>query len=147
MTTRQLTPAAQFAGLLAGRFPPETVSLVKRCLPRLRRALPGANEIVYEYSKSVVVSFSMSERGYEAIVTMAIYSDQLRLYFDRTIPDPKGLLEGSAGKVRYVIVESVSELDKGDIHALIKAAKKHSGATFPRTGSKTTMIIKSKANK
>jgi hypothetical protein len=146
MTTRQPTPSAQFTTLLA-RLSPEVVALVKRCLPKLRRALPGSNEIVYEYSKSVVVSFSMSERGYEAIVTMAIYSDQLRLYFDRTIPDPKGLLEGSAGKVRYVIVESASELDKGDIHALIKAAKKHSGATFPRTGSKTTMIIKSKAKK
>jgi len=140
MTARPPTPAAQFAELLS-RFPPEIVALVERSLPKLRRALPGSYQIVYDYSNSVVVSFSMTERGYEAIVAVAIFPGWVKLYFDKSIPDPKRLLEGSGGKVRSVTLEAASDLDRGDIHALLKAAIKHSGVTFPRTGS-TRMIFK-----
>jgi len=145
MTARQPSPQAQFAAFLS-RFPPEIVALVKRCLPKLRRAFPGSNQLVYDYSNSLVVAFGMSERGYEAIVAMAIFPRWVRLYFDKSLPDPKGLLEGSGGKVRSVTLKAASDLDHGDIHALVKAAIKHSGVTFPRTGS-THMVIKSESKK
>jgi len=145
VNARQPTPNAQFAAFLS-RFPPEIVALVKRCLPKLRRAFPGSNELVYDYSNSLVVGFSMSERGYEAIVAIAIFPGWVRLYFDKSLPDPKGLLEGAGAKVRSVTLKAASDLDRGDIHALIKAAIKHSGVTFPRTGS-TRMIIKSESKK
>jgi hypothetical protein len=142
---RQPSPDAQLSAFLS-RFPSEIVALAKRCLPKLRRAFPGSYELVYDYPKSVVVGFGMSERGYEAIAVIAVSPRDVRLYFDRSIPDPKGLLEGSGGKVRSVTVNAASDLDRGDIHALIKAAIKHSGARFPRTGA-TRMVIKSKAKK
>ena len=145
MNARQSTTNAQFAALLS-RFSPEIVALAKRCLPKLRRAFPGSTQIVYDYSNSVVVAFSMSERGYEAIVAIAIYPRWIRLYFDKSLPDPKSLLEGSGGKVRHVTIKTASELDHGDIHALIEAAIKHSGVTFPHSRS-TQMIIKSPSKK
>ncbi|MBI3449273.1 MAG: DUF1801 domain-containing protein [Acidobacteria bacterium] len=145
MTTRQPSPSTQFSAFLS-RFPPEIVALARRCLPKLRRAFPGSNQIVYDYSNSLVVAFSMSERGYEAIVAMAIFPRWVRLYFDKSLPDPEGLLEGSGAKVRSVTLKAASDLDHGDIHALIKAAIKHSGVTFPRTRS-TRMVIKSGSKK
>jgi hypothetical protein len=93
-----------------------------------------------------VVAFGMSDRGYEAIVAMSISARSVRLYFDKSLPDPKGLLEGSGGKVRSVTLEAASDLDHGDIRALIVAAIRHSGVTFPRTRS-TRMIIKSESKK
>lgn len=145
MNARQPSPSAQFSAFLS-RFPPEIVALVKRCLPKLRRAFPVSYEIVYDYSHSLVMSFSMSERGYEGLVTIAIFPSCVRLYFDKSVPDPKGLLAGSGTKVRSVTLETASDLDHGDIHALIKAAIKQSGVTFPRTRS-TRMVIKSKSKK
>jgi hypothetical protein len=142
---RPPSPGAQFAAFLS-RFPPEVVTLVKRCLPKLRRAFPGANQIVYNYAHSVVVSFSMSERGYEALVALAVLPHEVKLYFDKSLPDPKGLLEGSGSKVRSVTVEAATDLDHGDIHALIQAAIQHAGVTFPRTRS-NPMIIQSYAKK
>jgi hypothetical protein len=115
-------------------------------MPKLRRAFPGANQIVYEYSSSVVVSFSMSDRGYEALVAVAVFPSYVRLYFDKSLPDPKGLLEGAGTKVRSVTIKAASDLDSGDIKALIKAAIKHSGVKFSRTPS-NLMIIKSKSKK
>jgi len=88
----------------------------------------------------------MSERGYEAIVALAIDPRRVRLYFDKSLPNPKGLLEGSGAEVRSVTLKAASDLDRGDIQALIKAAIKHSGVSFPRTGS-SRMIIKSESKK
>lgn len=145
MTTRQPSPSAQFAALLS-RFPPGIVALVKRCLPKLRRAVPCPYQIVYDYSNSLVVAFSMSERGYEAIVAVAIFPRWVRLYFDKSLPDPESLLEGSGTKVRSVMIKAASDLDHANIKALFKAAIRHAGATFPRTRS-TRMVIKSKSKK
>jgi len=145
VNARQPSPSAQFSAFLS-RFPPEIVALVKRCLPKLRRAFPVSYEIVYDYPNSVVVSFSMSERGYEAIVALAIFPRFVRLYFDKSLHDPKGLLEGSGSKVRSVTLKAASDFDHEDIQALIKAAIKHSGVTFPRTRS-TRMVIKSESKK
>ena len=145
MTAGEPSPKAQFSAFLS-RFPPDIVALVKRCLPKLRRTFPGSYELVYDYSNSLVVGFGMSERGYEAIAAVSIDPRGVRLYFDKSLPDPKGLLEGSGAKVRSVTLKAASDLDHGDIQALIKAAIKHSGVTFPRTRS-TRMIIKSESKK
>ena len=145
MNARLPGPNAQFSAFLS-RFPPEIVALVKQCLPKLRRAFPGSHELVYDYSNSLVVAFGMSERGYEAIVAIAIFPRWVRLYFDKSLPDPKGLLGGSGAKVRSVTLKAASDLDHGDIKALIDAAIKHSGVTFPDTGS-TRMVIKSASKK
>ena len=139
------SPNAQVSAFLS-RFSPEIVALARRCLLKLRRAFPGSNQLVYEYSHSLVVAFGMSEHGYEAIVAVAIFPRWVRLYFDKSLPDPKSLLEGAGTKVRSVTLKAASDLDHKDIQALIKAAIKHSGVTFPRTRS-TRMIIKSVAKK
>jgi len=145
MTAPKPTPSAQLAAFLS-RFPPGIVALVRRCLPKLRRAVPCPYEIVYDYTNSVVVAFSMSERGYEAIVAVAIFPHSVRLYFDKSLPDPKGLLEGAGTKVRSVTLKGASDLEHGDIQTLVKAAIKHAGVTFPKTGS-TRMIVKSASKK
>jgi len=145
VNARAQSPAAQFSEFLS-RFPPETVALAKRCLPRLRRAFPGCHRLVYEYSSSLVVAFGVTERGHEAIVALAILPRGVRLYFDKSLPDPQGLLEGSGGKVRSVAVEAASDLDRGGIRELIKAAIAHSEVALPRTRS-SRMIIKSVSTK
>jgi hypothetical protein len=145
VNARQPSPSAQFSAFLS-RFSPEIVALTKRCLTKLRRAFPGSNQLVYEYSNSLVVAFGVSEHGYEAIVAIAIFPRWVRLYFDKSLPDPKGLLEGSGTKVRSVTLKAATDIDREDIRALIKAAIKHSGITFPRPGP-TRMVIKSVAKK
>ena len=140
-----MSPNEQFSAFLS-RFPPEIVALVERLLPELRRVIPCPYELVYDYAKSLVVGFGMSERGYEAIVALSIDPRGVRLYFDKSLPDPKGLLEGSGSKVRSVTIKTASDLDHEDIQALIEAAVERGGVTVPSTGS-PRMIIKSEAKK
>jgi hypothetical protein len=146
MNARQPSPGAQLSALLS-RFSPKIVAQAKRCLTKLRRRLPGSLQLVYEYNHSVVVSFSQSEQGAEGIIALAIYPEWIRLYFQggKFLPDPEGLLQGSAG-VRFVTLESASDLDHKNIEALFKAVIKHFEVTFAR-GRKGRMIIKSLAKK
>jgi len=142
---REPSAQAQFTAFLS-RFPPGIVALVKRCLPKLRRALPGTNQIVYDYPNSLVVSFSPSDRGYEGIVTLAVHPDRVQLYFSKDLPDPNGRLEGSGSKVRSLALEAASELDSGDVHDLIRAAIRRSKVPSPGTRS-TRMIIQAGSKK
>jgi hypothetical protein len=132
MKTCQPNSDAQFAELLA-RFPPAIVTLAKRSLPKLCRSFPGTNQLVYNYRSSLLVAFSPSERGYEAIVSIAISQDAVRLYFSKELPDPRGLLEGSGTKVRSVALRAVSDLDHGDVHELIMAAVRRASKMLSHT--------------
>lgn len=145
MKTREPTPAAQFAKLLA-RFSPKIVAFAKRCMPKIRQALPGCLQLVYEYRHCVVISFGQSEQGAEGIVALSIYPEEVRLYFQggKFLADPKDLLQGSAG-VRYVVLETAAAIDHPDIKALFKEAIKYRKAKLPRAGAaaRSPMIIKS----
>ena len=143
VNTSQPSPRSQFTALLS-RFSPDSAVLGKRCLTRLGRSVPGAIQLVYEYSHSVVVSISPSERGYEGFAALAIYPREVRLYFQggKDLPDPAGLLRGSGGKVRYAVIESASELDRKEMQALLKSAIRHTGITIPRARA-SRMIIQS----
>ncbi len=141
-TSEQASPDAQFAALLS-QFPPDTVALVEGCLSRLRRAVPSTHQIVYPYPDSLVVTFGMSERGYEGIVTISVRPDAVRLYFDKSLPDPEGLLGGSGSKVRSLPITAASDLDRPAIQALFTAAIKHAGVKFPAKAPPPQMIIKS----
>ena len=105
MNARQPSPNAQLSAFLS-RFPPEIVALVKRCLPKLRRAFPGSYQLVYQYSNSLVVAFGMSDRGYEAIVAIAIFPRCVRLYFDKSLPDPKVFSRALAAKCAALLSRS-----------------------------------------
>jgi hypothetical protein len=145
-TSRTPSPSAQLSGLLS-RFPAKS-TLAKKCLAKLRTIFPGTLQLVYDYPTSVVVSFGLTERGAEAIAALAIYPAEVRLYFNdgKLLPDPKGLLKGSATRVRYVNIDAVSDMDQPDIKNFIKAAIKQSGARLPRRGD-SHIVIKSEAKK
>ncbi|MEO8880780.1 MAG: hypothetical protein ABI446_10320 [Gemmatimonadaceae bacterium] len=54
----------------------------------------------------LVVAFGMSERGHEAIVAIAIFPRRIRLCFDKSLLDPKSLLEGAGTEVRSVTIDA-----------------------------------------
>ena len=114
----QPSPSAQLSAFVS-RFPAPTVALAKKCLPKLRSALPGSNQIVYDYSHSVVVSFSMSERGYEAVVALAYPTAPAGENVEFTVMYQRGegnkdgtLVAGQSVKVKDGMVFDVTPTDK-----------------------------------
>jgi hypothetical protein len=132
-TKDALDSAAPLAALLS-RFAPATAALAEACLATLRVAIPVSHELVDAYAHSVVVSFGKSEHGREALVALAVSAKDVRLYFDKTLPDPRGILEGASTQVRRVAVRAATDLDHGAVRGMMQAAAARGGPGFPHAG-------------
>jgi hypothetical protein len=140
---KKVTPEGQLRSFI-GRFEPKAQKLFRSVRAAVRKQFPAANELAYDYNHSVVIAYSATERGIESILSIALLADGVRMYFMHgpRLPDPKGLLQGSAKQVRYVQLESASELAHADVKALIAAAVELASVPMPSKGT-GGLIIKS----
>jgi hypothetical protein len=137
----QKPPAKQLADLMA-KYDPAIVKLASKALARLRKLMPGAIETVYKYSHSLVIGFGATEKGYEAAIVLALYTDHILLYFNwgKKLKDPNKILRGNAKQVRYIPFPDIGTLDEPAVQDLLRQAMANSAQPF---GAKRKMIIKS----
>ena len=141
------TPEAKLRALIA-KFDPKHQRLIRSVRSAVRRRLPTANELVYDYSNSLVIGYSPTERPREGIVAIAARADGMGLYFiqGRQLPDPKKLLLGSGKQTRFIRVEAARRLAHPDVEALIAAAIDQAGVPLPSTG-RGRLVIRTDAAK
>jgi hypothetical protein len=141
------TPEAQLRYCL-NRFDPKGQKLFRSVRAAVCKRFPAANELAYDYSHSVIIGYSPTDRGIDSTVSIALRSDGVRLYFMHgpQLADPKRLLLGSGRQTRFVQVEAASELAHPDVKALIAAASDLASVPLPAKG-KGSLIIKSAAAK
>ncbi|MEO8277583.1 MAG: hypothetical protein ABI639_15325 [Thermoanaerobaculia bacterium] len=96
---------------LVAKFSPGQEALVAAMRKWVRKRLPTAFEVVYEYKSWFVFSYSPSERGYEGVLAIRGDANGVKLYFQqgKGLPDPEKLLRGAA-QTRWIGVESASTL-------------------------------------
>lgn len=143
--TDQAQPSAelQLAGLIA-RFEPKNQKLIKSLRKALQKRFPTVNELVYDYTKSVVIGYSPNERGSDGIVAMSADANGVRLYFTHgvSLPDPHGILLGDGRQTRYIKIEAVTVLLRPEVESLLTAAL--GKVTIPLSNSgRGELIIKS----
>ena len=140
--TETPTPEAQLRSF-SERLEPEHQALIESVRSALRERFPTANELAYDYGKFFVIAYSPTERGIDAVVSIAARSTGLDLYLNHgpNLPDPTHLLSGSGGQARYMRLEAVSQLADPDVAALLVAALAHAGVPFSPVG-KGRLIIK-----
>src|SRR5438128_2261059 len=75
---------AELRALIA-RYAPAHLRLIAAVRRSLRKRLPTAHEVVYEYENlgAVVISFSPSERGNEGVLAIRATADGVKLYFNQ----------------------------------------------------------------
>ena len=114
---------AELRGLIA-RFAPAHQRFVGALRRWLRKRLPTAHEVVYEYRDSFVISYSPSERGYEGVFAVRGSADGVRLYFNsgKGLPDPDKLLRGSGRRARYIDLEGTPTLARPAVVRLFDEA-------------------------
>jgi hypothetical protein len=123
------TPAAQLRGLVA-RLPLPQQRLLRAVRTALRRRFPTANELVYDYGRFVVLSYSPTARGIDAVVALAGRPDGVVLYLNQgpALPDPHGLLCGSGKATRH-------------LRALLTAAAQQAPVRLPATGKGRLLVV------
>lgn len=125
---------AQLRALIA-KFAPAHRRLVGAMRRWLRKRLPTAYEIVYEYRDWFVISYSPTERGYEGVLAIRADADGVKLYFNqgKGLPDPEKLLRGSA-QARWIAVESASTLARPAVAGLADEGCARNAVPFAPTG-------------
>jgi hypothetical protein len=145
---RQPTPAARLRSFLQP-FDRADQRLFRAARTALRRRFPAANELVYAYGHSVVIAFSPTERGIEAVASIALRTDGVRLYLMHgpRLPDPKRMLRGSGKQTRFIPVQSARTLAQPDVVALIAAASRLTIVAQPALMQRRLLIQSSTATR
>jgi hypothetical protein len=138
---------AQLRTLLA-KFAPAHLRLIAAMRRSLRKRLPTAHEVVYEYRAWFVISYSPSEHGYEGVLAIRGDADGVKLYFNqgKDLPDPEKLLQGSS-QTRFIEVEGVSILARPAVARLIDEAIAHNRVPFAGAGRGSVVIQSTSAKK
>ena len=126
---------------LIAKFAPAHQRLIGAMRRWLRKRLPTAHEVVYEYKDFFVISYSPNERGYEGVLAIRASAGGVKLYFDRgkELPDPEKLLQGSA-KARWILLEGASTLARPAVASLIDEALARTRVPFAPTGRGSVVI-------
>jgi hypothetical protein len=125
---------AELRGLIA-KFAPAHQRLIGAVRRSLRKRLPTAHEIVYEYKDNFVISFSPNEHGYEGVLAVRGSADGVKLYFNqgKGLKDPEKLLQGSAN-ARWILLEGASTIARPAVAGLIDEAIARNRVPFAHTG-------------
>jgi hypothetical protein len=126
---------------LITKFAPAHLRLVGAMRRSLRKRLPTAHEVVYEYRDWFVISYSPSERGYEGVLAIRGSADGVKLYFNqgKELPDPARLLQGSS-QTRFIDVEGASTLARPEVARLIEEAIARNRVPFARAGRGSVVV-------
>ena len=121
---------------LITKFAPAHQRLTGATRRWLRKWLPTAHEVVYEYRDCFVISFSPSERGYEGVFSVRGSANGVRLYFNsgKGLPDPEKLLRGAGTRARYIDLEAASTLARPAVVRLFDDAMARNRVPFAPTG-------------
>jgi hypothetical protein len=140
---------AELRALIA-KFAPAHLRLIGAMRRCLRKRLPTACEVVYEYGNlgAVVISYSPNEHGYEGVLVIRATADGVKLYFGRgkELPDPEKLLQGSA-QTRWIDVEGASTLARPAVASLIEEAIARNPVPFALAGRGSVVIRSTSAKK
>ena len=136
---------------LIAKFAPAHLRLIVAMRRSLRKLLPSAHEVVYEYRNlgAVVISFSPNEHGYEGVLAIRGSANGVKLYFNRgkELPDPAKLLQGSGNQTRSIDVKGASTLARPEVASLIDAAIARNRVPFARAGRGSVVIRSTSAKK
>jgi hypothetical protein len=126
---------------LIAKLSPAHLRLIGAVRRWLRKRLPTAHELVYEYRDWFVISYSPNEHGYEGVLAIRASADDVKLYFNRgkELPDPAKLLRGS-GKTRSIHLEGASTLARPAVARLIEEAIARNRVPFALTGRGPVVI-------
>ena len=93
-------------------------------------------ENIYDAYSAVAIGYGTSERLGDGILHIAVYSKHVNLGFNdgATLADPKGILEGAGSRIRHLSIKSAADLERPEIRAYMKRARKAALAAARKLG-------------
>jgi Domain of unknown function (DU1801) len=93
------------------------------------------HEYIFAMRNAIVLLYGPTDRVIEDCVTMiSVHRKHVNLRFTHgtELDDSYGVLKGTGKRMRHISVTSMSELNRPEIRAYLRQARKHAGLTRPR---------------
>ena len=93
-------------------------------------------ENIYDAYSAVAIGYGTSDRLSDGIFHIAVYTKHVNLGFNdgATLDDPKGILKGSGAHVRHITIKTPEDLNRPDVRAYIRRARKQAATVARKLG-------------
>jgi hypothetical protein len=101
------------------------------------------HENIYDAYSAVAIGYGPTDRLSDGVFHIAVYSKGVNLGFNHgaSLPDPSGILEGSGKQIRHIKVRTQSDLERPEIRAYIRRARKAATADAKKLGETTPKVV------
>jgi hypothetical protein len=84
------------------------------------------HENIYDAYSAVAIGYGPSDRLSDGVFHIAVYSSGVNLGFNdgATLDDPLGILKGSGKLIRHISIKTPADLERPELRAYIKRARK-----------------------
>jgi hypothetical protein len=106
----------------------QTLALGLRTI--IHEEMAPCHEYIFEMRSKVVLLYGATEHVIaDGICNIGVFRKHVTLGFTRGVDlkDPAGTLQGSGKLMRHITVKRLSELDRPEIRALLRQARRHAG--------------------
>ncbi|MEP6570391.1 MAG: DUF1801 domain-containing protein [Acidobacteriota bacterium] len=124
MTRRHKPPAALIEFLDPYDRAVQKLALDLRAL--VLEELAPCHENIYDAYSAVAIGYGPTDRLSDGIFHIAVYANGVNLGFNHgaTLDDPSEILEGSGKQIRHIKIRTPSDLERPEIRAYIRRARK-----------------------
>ncbi|HTU68308.1 MAG TPA: hypothetical protein VMF52_20365 [Steroidobacteraceae bacterium] len=124
------------------KYSPEIAAQLQDARQRLAKHFPRGFELVYDNYNALVFAYSPTERGGDAILSVAGYPKWVTLFFAQgaSLEDPAKILTGSGPRFRSIRLQPADLLRRADVQKLIRAAKAAASSELKAAPPLTTII-------
>ena len=148
MTALGVPPPRQRLAEFIAKFDPRIGAITRAALAKMRKRLPGANQIVYDNYNALAIGFCPTERVSDTIFSIAVFPRWISLFFfnGTELSDPQKLLKGNGRIVRHIVLDTPAVLDTPGVKALMAEALEIADPPLNNSG-RGRLVIKSVSKK
>jgi hypothetical protein len=108
------------------------------------------HEHIFAMRSKVVLLYGVTEKVIASgICNIGVFRRHVTLGFTRgaELSDPRGNLQGTGALMRHIRLQTLSDLDRPEIRAFLRQARKHAGMKRrnPRTAAEVVRTVKPRA--
>lgn len=143
------TAAEEELRTLLTKAAPKQLRLVAATRKVLRKFLPTAHELIFEYPACIVIRYSPIDAGFLSVYAIRVSKDDVRIVFNSLLDaeDPESLLRGSALEPRWLHLASAAALKSPAVLNIIKYALASNVMPYERTGKGSVQVRSGKSKK
>ena len=139
-------PPAELLEFLHG-YDPRVSALAIGLRTLVLDEMAPCHEYIFAMRSKVMLLYGPTERVIaDAVCSIGVFSKHVNLIFRRgtDLSDRHGILEGSGSAMRHIKLRKLSELDRPELRAYVREARKCAGLRRPRRRTPDDVITRVK---